>query len=42
MPLMIPANLVVLSAGIHPHEDNWTIAQSLKVPLNREASACVL
>jgi heterodisulfide reductase subunit A-like polyferredoxin len=36
MPLMIPADFVVLSAGIHPHEDNRTIAQFLKVPLNSE------
>jgi heterodisulfide reductase subunit A-like polyferredoxin len=36
MPMMIPADLVVLSAGIHPHEDNKTIAQFLKVPLNSE------
>ena len=36
MPLRISASLVVLSAGIHPHEDNRTIAQFLKVPLNSE------
>jgi len=36
MPMLIPADLVVLSAGIHPHEDNKTIAQFLKVPLNSE------
>ena len=36
MPLRISAGLVVLSAGIHPHEDNRTIAQFLKVPLNSE------
>ena len=36
MPLRISASLVVLSAGIHPHEDNRTIAQLLKVPLNSE------
>ena len=36
MPLMISADLVVLSAGIHPHEDNRKIAQFLKVPLNSE------
>ena len=36
MPMMIPADLVVLSAGIHPHEDNRKIAQFLKVPLNSE------
>ena len=34
--LMISAGLVVLSAGIHPHEDNRKIAQFLKVPLNSE------
>ncbi len=36
MPLAISADLVVLSAGIHPHEDNHKIAQFLKVPLNAE------
>ena len=36
MPMLIPADLVVLSAGIHPHEDNRTLAQFLKVPLNSE------
>ena len=36
MPIMIAADLVVLSAGIHPHEDNRKIAQFLKVPLNSE------
>ncbi|MGA8345643.1 MAG: FAD-dependent oxidoreductase, partial [Candidatus Sulfotelmatobacter sp.] len=36
MPLMISAGLVVLSAGIHPHEDNRKTAQFLKVPLNSE------
>ena len=36
MPLMISADLVVLSAGIHPNEDNRKIAQFLKVPLNSE------
>ena len=36
MPLNISADLVVLSAGIHPHEDNHKIAQFLKVPLNSE------
>ena len=36
MPIMICADLVVLSAGIHPHEDNKKIAQFLKVPLNAE------
>jgi len=36
MPVMIAADWVVLSAGIHPHEDNRKIAQFLKVPLNSE------
>jgi len=36
MPIMISADLVVLSAGIHPQEDNRKIAQFLKVPLNSE------
>ncbi len=36
MPLVISADEVVLSAGIHPHEDNKKIAQFLKVPLNSE------
>ncbi len=36
MPVMISADWVVLSAGIHPHEDNRKIAQFLKVPLNSE------
>jgi len=36
MPIRIAADLVVLSTGIHPHEDNKTIAQFLKVPLNSE------
>ena len=36
MPMVISAGLVVLSAGIHPHEDNREIAQFLKVPLNSE------
>jgi heterodisulfide reductase subunit A-like polyferredoxin len=36
VPLSIAADLVVLSAGIHPHEDNRRIAQFLKVPLNSE------
>ncbi len=36
LPLRIPAGLVVLSAGIHPHEENRQIAQFLKVPLNSE------
>ena len=36
MPLTISADLVVLSTGIHPNEDNHKIAQFLKVPLNSE------
>jgi heterodisulfide reductase subunit A-like polyferredoxin len=36
MPFTISADLVVLSAGIHPHGDNRRIAQLLKVPLNSE------
>jgi len=36
MPFAISADLVVLSPGIHPHEDNRRIAQLLKVPLNSE------
>ncbi|MGA3316149.1 MAG: FAD-dependent oxidoreductase [Candidatus Korobacteraceae bacterium] len=36
MPMLIPADLVVLSAGIHPHEENRAIAQFLKVPMNSE------
>ncbi len=36
MPLKIAADYVVLSAGIHPNEDNREIAQFLKVPLNSE------
>ncbi len=36
LPLAISADFVVLSAGIHPHEDNRRIAQFLKVPLNSE------
>ena len=36
MPMLISADLVVLSAGIHPHEENRTLAQFLKVPLNSE------
>ena len=36
MPMLIPADYVVLSAGIHPHEDNRQIAQFLKVPLNSD------
>ncbi len=35
-PLLIDANLVVLSAGIEPHPDNRRIAQLLKVPLNSD------
>jgi heterodisulfide reductase subunit A len=36
MTLTIPADLVVLSAGIHPHEGNRQIGQFLKIPLNGE------
>ena len=36
MSMMIAADLVVLSAGIHPNEENRTLAQFLKVPLNSE------
>jgi heterodisulfide reductase subunit A-like polyferredoxin len=36
IPFSIHADFVVLSAGIHPHEDNRRIAQFLKVPLNSE------
>lgn len=36
LPFSIHADYVVLSAGIHPHEDNRKIAQFLKVPLNSE------
>ncbi len=36
MPLTISADLVVLSAGTHPNDDNKKIAQFLKVPLNSE------
>ena len=36
MPMTISADLVVLSAGIHPNDSNHQIAQFLKVPLNGE------
>jgi heterodisulfide reductase subunit A len=36
VPIAIPADLVVLSAGIVANEDNKTIAQFLKVPLNKD------
>ena len=36
MSLLIPVDWVVLSAGIHPHEENRALAQFLKVPLNSE------
>jgi heterodisulfide reductase subunit A-like polyferredoxin len=36
MPIIISADWVVLSAGIHPQEDNRKIAQFLKVPLNSD------
>jgi heterodisulfide reductase subunit A len=34
--IAIPADFVVLSAGLIPHDDNQTIAQFLKVPLNQD------
>jgi heterodisulfide reductase subunit A len=34
--ITIPADLVILSAGIIPNDDNKTIAQFLKVPLNQD------
>ena len=36
MDMLIPADLVVLSAGIRANEDNHSIAQFLKVPLNSD------
>ena len=36
LPFSIAADLVVLSTGVHPLEDNRKIAQFLKVPLNSE------
>jgi len=36
MEIMIPADLVVLSAGIQPHPENRALAQLLKVPVNAE------
>ncbi len=36
LPFTISADYVVLSAGIHPHEENRRIAQFLKVPINSE------
>jgi|SRR5579862_1016192 len=36
MEIMIPADLVVLSAGIRPHPENRALAQLLKIPLNAE------
>jgi heterodisulfide reductase subunit A len=36
MPLEIPADTVVLSAGVVPNEDAKTIAQFVKVPLTQE------
>jgi len=36
MSVLIPAHLVVLSAGIQPHAENRRIAQFLKVPLNSD------
>ncbi len=36
MPISIAADMLVLSAGIHPNEENRKIAQFLKIPLNSE------
>jgi len=36
LALEIPSDLVVLSAGIVPHEENKSIAQLLKVPVNQD------
>ena len=36
VPIAIPADLVVLSAGIVANEDNKRIAQFLKIPLNKD------
>jgi len=36
MEIMIPADLVVLSAGIQPNPENRALAQLLKVPVNAE------
>ena len=36
LPIQISADLVALSAGIHPNEGNKEVAQFLKVPLNSE------
>ncbi len=36
MEIMIPADLVVLSAGIQPHPENRALAQLLKIPVNAE------
>jgi heterodisulfide reductase subunit A len=36
MPMVIPADVVVLSAGLRPQEGNHEIAQFLKVPLNSD------
>jgi heterodisulfide reductase subunit A-like polyferredoxin len=36
VPVSIPADLVVLSTGIVPNEDSKTIAQFLKIPLNKD------
>ncbi len=35
-PLTLPADLVVLSSGIVPREENEVLAQMLKVPLNQD------
>ena len=36
MPLEISADLLILSAGIIPNDENEAVAQLLKVPLNNE------
>jgi heterodisulfide reductase subunit A len=36
MNIMVPADFVVLSAGIQPHADSHQLAQLLKVPINSE------
>ena len=36
VPLAIRADLVVLSAGIQPHDDSRTVAQLLKIPVNSD------
>jgi heterodisulfide reductase subunit A-like polyferredoxin len=36
LPIAIAADLVVLSAGVEPHQENRELAQLLKVPVNAE------